>query len=154
MATTKQHKPATRKVKTASARPASKARRAKPGSSGEGEFFHVEIRPTSGFESFRTQDIGKRGGIERVGGRRANGSWDTVKWLISKRLAHKRGKRLVADSPDAREVLEQLGSTPVHLTGDRFKASPPRDIPKENRPATAQRRARSANVKKAARKKK
>ena len=40
------------------------------------------------FVTFRNQDVGARGGIERVAGQRANGSWDTQKWLIGKNEAH------------------------------------------------------------------
>src|SRR6185295_14374887 len=61
---------------------------AKPGTNGNGEFFHVVVRPKAEFSSFRTQDVGKPGGIERVAGQRANGSWSTQKWLISKTMAH------------------------------------------------------------------
>ena len=76
----------------------SSTRRAKPGARGSGDFFHIQVRPKSEFVTFRNQDVGARGGIERVAGRRANGSWDTQKWLIGKAEAHRAGKQLVADS--------------------------------------------------------
>ena len=104
--------------------------RAKPGSTGQGNYYHVEVRSKSDFVTFRTQDVGERGHIQRVAGERPSGSWATVKWLISKEDAHLAGGRLVPDSADARQVLEQLGTRPVHLRGDRFEA----------RPAPAQRR--------------
>jgi hypothetical protein len=96
--------------------------REKPGSSGEGNYYHVEIVSPRGFETFRTQDVGRRGHIQRVAGKKSgSGSWQTVKWLIGKKDAHRRGDRLVPDSKGARDVIEQLGAQPVHLTGDRFK---------------------------------
>lgn len=126
-----------------------KVSRAKPGARGTGAFFHIQVRPRTEFVTFRNQDIGARGGIERVAGRRANGSWDTQKWLIGKSEAHRDGKQLVADSVAAEKVLSQLGSTPRHLGGDRFTAKPRRDIPEVEKPTPAMRRAQLANIKKA-----
>ena len=126
-----------------------RVRRAKPGSRGLGGFFHIQVRPKSDFISFRNQDVGARGGIERVAGRRANGSWDTQKWLIGKTEAHRAGKRLEPDTAAARKVLSQLGSTPRHLGGDRFIAKPRRKIPANEKPTPAMRRAQLANIKKA-----
>jgi hypothetical protein len=123
--------------------------RAKPGATGEGEFYHIEVRPKTAFATFRTQDVGKRGGIERVAGKRPSGSWDTQKWLISKTLAHVERGRLVPDASDAREVLEELGSEPVHLGGDRFKAKPRPNVPENEKPTAAQRRAQQRNILKA-----
>ena len=123
--------------------------RAKPGTSGEGDFFHVEVRPAGTFETFRTQDVGTKGGIERVAGRRESGSWATQKWLISKRHAHIERGRLVADTEDARQVIEGLGSTPRHVEADRFEAKPRLDVPEKDKPTPAQNRARRQNIKKA-----
>jgi hypothetical protein len=124
-------------------------RRAKPGTTGEGEFFHIEVRPRSEFKTFRTQDVGDRGGIERVAGKRSSGSWDTQKWLISKEHAHVEDGALVADTADARKVLRTLGSKPKHLRGDRFRAGDRPNVPERAKPTPAQKRARSANIKKA-----
>ena len=123
--------------------------RAKPGARGTGGFFHIEVRPKGRFKIFRVQDVGGRGGIERIAGRRGSGSWDTQKWLIGKSHAHRQGKRLVADTAAARKVLRSLGSRPVHLGGDRFRAKPRRDVPESEKPTPAQRRARRRNIKKA-----
>ena len=123
--------------------------RAKPGARGAGGFFHIQVRPKREFVSFRNQDVGARGGIERVAGRRANGSWDTQKWLIGKSEAHRAGKRLSPDTAAARKVLGQLGSLPHHLGGDRFIAKPRRKIPAAEKPTPAMRRAQAANIKKA-----
>ena len=124
-------------------------RRARPGSAGTGRFYHVLVRPKSRFTRFRVQDVGARGGVERVAGQRSNGSWDTVKWLIAKSHAHVRGGALVADSAEARKVLRSLGSTPVQVAGDRFKAKPRVNIPESEKPTPAQRRAWRRNIRKA-----
>jgi hypothetical protein len=124
-------------------------RRAKPGARGRGGFFHIQVRPRTEFVTFRNQDVGLRGGIERVAGRRANGSWDTQKWLIGKSEAHRTGKRLLADTAAARKVLRTLGSVPRHLGGDRFIAKPRRNIPESQKPTPAMRRAQRANIAKA-----
>jgi hypothetical protein len=83
MATTKQKHAAKR-----TGRKAGGKQRAKPGATGEGEYYHIQIRPTERFATFRTHDVGEKGGIQRVAGQRKNGSWETQKWLISKDLAH------------------------------------------------------------------
>jgi hypothetical protein len=124
-------------------------RRTKPGARGLGGYFHIQVRPKRAFVGFRNQDVGGRGGIERVAGRRANGSWDTQKWLIGKSQAHRAGKRLEPDTAAARKVLAQLGSVPRHLGGDRFIAKPRRKIPASEKPTPAMRRAQLANIKKA-----
>jgi hypothetical protein len=123
-------------------------RRAKPGAGG-GAFFHIEVRPKTEFKTFRTQDVGKRGGIERVAGKRSSGSWSTQKWLIGKEHAHLERGRLVADTADARKVLSTLGSKPVRIRADRFKAHDRPNVPERAKPTTAQRRARTRNIRKA-----
>ena len=124
-------------------------KRAKPGASGEGHFYRIAVRPKEEFTTFRTQDVGKKGGIERVAGKRASGSWDDQAWLISKELAHVEGDMLVPDSDDAREVLETLGSKPAHLQGDQFTATPRPNVPEQDKPTAAQRQAQQRNIKKA-----
>jgi hypothetical protein len=127
----------------------SSRRRAKPGARGRGSFFHIQVRPRTEFVTFRVQDVGGRGGVERLAGQRANGSWDTQKWLVGKSEAHIDGGKLVADSLAAEKVLSQLGSVPRHLGGDRFIAKPRRNIPERAKPTPAMRRAQLANIKKA-----
>ena len=124
-------------------------RRAKPGSSGKGRFFHIQVRPNSRFTRFRVQDIGARGGIERVSGQRSDGSWDTVKWLVEKNQAHIHGGRLVADTAEARKLLRSLGSTPVQTAGDRFRAKPRTNIPESEKPTPKQLKAWRVNIRKA-----
>ena len=133
---------------TARAQPQGRSR-AKPGSRGGGEFFHIEVRPRREFKTFRTQDVGRKGGIERVAGKRGTGSWDTQKWLISKEHAHREGRRLVADTADARKILKTLGAAPTHLNGDRFKATDRPNVPERRKPTQAMRRARTSNIRKA-----
>jgi hypothetical protein len=109
---------------TKSRSPRKTTSRKKPGSTGEGDYYHVELTSTRGFEAFRTQDVGRRGHIQRVAGKKADGgSWQTVKWLIGKKDAHRRGNRLVPDSKGAKDVIEDLGVQPVHISGDRFKVN-------------------------------
>jgi hypothetical protein len=139
--------PKSRKRRSTSRR--AKTRRVKPGARGRGGFFHIQVRPRTEFVFFRNQDVGSHGGIERVAGRRANGSWDTQKWLVGKTEAHRGGKRLTPDTAAARKLLSQLGSVPRHLGGDRFIAKPRRKIPASEKPTPAMRRAQAANIKKA-----
>lgn len=124
-------------------------KRAKPGSRGGGRFFHIEVRPAAQFIAFRVQDIGAPGGVERVAGRRASGTWATAKWLVEKTHAHVEDGRLVSDSPESKKLFNTLGSAPVHVEGDRFRAKPRRDIPEYEKPTPAMRRAQLANIKKA-----
>ena len=123
--------------------------RAKPGSKGGGDFYHIEVRPKSEFTSFRTHDVGDKGGVERVSGHRKSGSWDTQKWLISKKMAHVSNGKLIADHDDAKGVLEQLGSSPEHIEADRFRAKPRPNVPEKDKPTKAQQEARRENIKKA-----
>jgi hypothetical protein len=123
--------------------------RATPGSTGEGEYYHIEVRPKKQFAMFRTHDVGKKGGIQRVAGKRRSGSWDDQTWLISKKHAHVKDGTLVPDTGAAREVLDTLGSKPLHVTGDRFRAKPTPNVPEERKPTPAQRRAQQRNIQKA-----
>lgn len=132
----------------AAAQPEGRARK-KPGTGGEGDYFHVEVRRSDDFVTFRTQDVGEPGHIQRVAGKRGSGSWDTVKWLISKDDAHVDHGKLVADSSEAEKVLSELGSRPVHLKGDVFEAKPRPNVAEDEKPTPAQKRARSENIKKA-----
>jgi|GEM_PF-2710279 len=71
-------------------------------------------RVNSEFVTFRTQDVGEQGHLERIAGKRSNGSWDTAVWLIAKEDAHVQGKTLVIDNPKSRTVLKQI-SGPITL---------------------------------------
>lgn len=160
MATSRQRRAARRKTKKAqphwrgmSSREHSPAQtggrsRQRPGAGG-GRYYRVAVRPESEFVSFRTQDVGHKGHIQRVAGRRPSGSWATVTWLIAKEDAHVQSGRLVPDTADVRKLITQLGSRPVHTQGDRFRATDRPNVPERSKPTAAQRRARSANIKKA-----
>jgi len=124
-------------------------KREPPGSGGSGDFYHIEVRPKGEFVTFRTQDVGGKGGIERVGGPRENGSWETVKWLVSKEMAHVENGKLVPDHTDAKELFDELGSQPKHIKGDIFKAKDKPDVPEKEKPTKAQAEARQENIKKA-----
>jgi hypothetical protein len=89
-----------------------------------GHYYHIQVRPSSEFVSFRTQDVGGKGHIQRVAGKRPTGSWATIKWLVAKEDAHLEGEKLVADTAAARSLIKKLGSTPVHTYDDRFSAKP------------------------------
>ena len=123
--------------------------RAKPGTVGTGRFYRVVIRPESDFVTFRNHDVGRRGGIERVAGKRPSGSWDTTAWLFSKYTAHIENGKLVPDSRAVAKVLDTLGSTPVHVKGDVFRAKPRPNVPEKDKPTQAQQKARKENIKKA-----
>lgn len=123
--------------------------RKKPGSGGQGDYYHVEVRDRGDFETFRTQDVGEAGHLQRVAGKRSSGSWATVKWLIGKEDAHVEDGKLVGDTKDANDLIKKLGSQPVHISGDRFKAQDRKDVPERSKPTAAQTRARRENIKKA-----
>jgi hypothetical protein len=161
MATEKQREAARRNVRKAQAawqgmshteharaQPQGRGRK-KPGTTGEGEFYRIQVRPKEGFVTFRTQDVGDPGHIERVAGKRGSGSWATQAWLVSKQDAHVEGDRLVPDTADARKLFADLGSEPVRVKGDVFEARDRPNVPEREKPTAAQRRARTENIKKA-----
>lgn len=161
MATEKQREAARRNVRKAQAawqamsheeharaQPQGRGRK-KPGTTGGGEYYRIAVRPKAEFVTFRTQDVGGPGHIQRVAGKRPSGSWDTQTWLVSKQDAHVEGNRLVPDTADARQLFADLGSEPVHVKGDVFRAHDRPNVPEREKPTAAQKRARSANIKKA-----
>jgi len=123
--------------------------RLKPGTSGKGKFYRIEVRPKSEFVTFRNQDVGKKGGLERLAGKRTSGSWDTVSWLIGKNKAHVQNGHLMIDDPKARTVLKSIRGRIVHVKGDVFRAHPRKNVPEAAKPTSAMRRAQKANIKKA-----
>jgi len=110
-------------------------KRAKPGTKGEGDYFRIVVRSKEEFTTFRYHDVGEKGHILRLAGKRSSGSWDTQVWLISK--------------DDARKVIEALGSKPQHVKGDVFEAKDRPNVPESKKPTEAQQRARLENIKKA-----
>jgi hypothetical protein len=161
MATEKQREAARRNIRKAQeawqsmshrqharAQPEGRGRK-KPGTTGEGNYYHIEVRPKRGFVTFRTRDVGEPGHIQRVAGKRQSGSWDTQTWLVGKQDAHVEGGKLIPDTAGARDVIARLGSEPVHVKGDVFKARPRPNVPEREKPTAAQKRARLANIQKA-----
>ena len=124
-------------------------KRAKPGTKGEGDYFRITVRPKEEFSTFRYQDVGEKGHIQRLAGRRSSGSWDTQVWLISKEDAHMEGDTLIPDTEDARSLIESLGSTPKHVKEDVFEAKDRPNVPESEKPTEAQQKARLENIKKA-----
>lgn len=123
--------------------------RAKPGSKGQGDYYHVEVRNKNQFTSFKTHDVGRKKHTQRIAGRRRSGSWATQKWLISKDDARKENGKLFPKNTRTRKVLEQLGSEPRHVKGDNFRAKPRPNVPESDKPTKAQQEARSENIRKA-----
>ncbi len=124
-------------------------KRAKPGTKGEGDYFRIVVRAKDEFATFRYQDVGEKGHILRLAGKRSSGTWDTQAWLISKGDAHIEGDTIVADSEDARNLIETLGSRPNHVEGDVFEAKDRPNVPESKKPTEAQQKARLENIKKA-----
>jgi hypothetical protein len=124
-------------------------KRAKPGTKGEGDYFRIVVRPKDEFVTFRYQDIGKPGHILRLAGKRQSGTWDTQAWLISKHDAHLSDGKLIADTDDAKEILDNLGSKPKQVKEDIFEAKDRPNVPEEEKPTPAQKHARMENIEKA-----
>jgi hypothetical protein len=124
-------------------------RRKAPGSTGKGKFYRINVRPKGDFTSFRIQDVGEKGGLERLAGRRSSGSWDTVTWLVGKDKAHvdEHGHLKVTDKKAA-SALKQIKGRIVHVKGDIFQAHP-KNVPEKDKPTPAMRRAQKTNIKKA-----
>ncbi len=123
--------------------------RKKPGAGG-GKFYRIEVRPKGQFITFRTQDVGREGHLERIAGKRSSGSWDTVTWLVEKGAAHVSDNgRLIIDDSKTRTALKQIRGPIIHKKGDVFSALPHKNIPESKKPTVAQRRAQKANIKKA-----
>lgn len=123
--------------------------RSKPGSGGTGNYYHIELRGGEDFETFRTQDVGDAGHLQRVAGKRAGGGWATVKWLVSKDDAHVEHGKLIGDTQEAKDLIKKLRSRPTQIRGDRFQAKPRRNSPERSKPTKAQTQARQRNIKKA-----
>jgi hypothetical protein len=123
--------------------------RAKVGTTGEGDYYRIVVRPKNDFTTFRYQDVGDKGGIQRLAGKRSTGSWGTQAWLISKKDAHRVGDRLIGDSRAAKDLLMKLGAQPKHVKGDVFDAKDRPNVAEKKKPTPAQIKARLSNIKKA-----
>jgi hypothetical protein len=125
MVTAKQRAAARKNIRTVQA---AEGRSRKGPGAGGGKFYRIEVRPKSEFVMFRTQDVGQRGHLERVAGKRASGSWDTATWLVAKDAAHVSGGRLVIDDSRARTALKQIRGPIIHKKADVFTARPRRKV--------------------------
>jgi hypothetical protein len=132
------------------AQPEGRSRR-KPGTTGKGKFFRIEIRPKAQFTSFRVQDVGKKGGLERLAGRRSSGSWSTVSWLLSKEKAHVGPNHtlVIDDKKDKASLAKAISGKVKWVKGDVFSAHPAKNVPEAAKPTPAMKRAQKANIKKA-----
>lgn len=86
------------------------------------DFYYIEVRSKENYKTFRTHAAAGEEGIERVSGQREDGSWDTVKWLVSKEMAHVEGDTLIADHPAAKELFDKLGAAPKLIENNHFEA--------------------------------
>ena len=123
--------------------------RKRPGIDDKSRFYRIEVRPKSEFVAFRTQDIGKKNGLERITGKRSSSSWDTDTWLVEKNRAHvdKSGK-LIIDDPQDKTALKQIRGPIMHKKGDVFTAKPRKNIKEDAKPTTIQRRTQAYNIQK------
>jgi hypothetical protein len=94
-------------------------RRVIPQTPGESNYYRIIVRPKDLFSTFRTQEIGAPGNLQRLTGKRGE-AWITQAWLVSKRAAHIEGRRLIADSKDVGDFIKQLGIQPILRRGDVF----------------------------------
>lgn len=123
--------------------------RAKPGAKGKGDYYRIVVRPKSEFVSFRNQDVGKKGHLQRLAGKRKSGSWATHVWLISKKDAEIKGRVLVGKTSDAKKLLSKLRTKPIRIKGDIFEAKDRENIPEKSKPTPAMKKAQKRNIKKA-----
>lgn len=114
------------------------------------KFYRIIVRPKGEFTSFRNQDVGKKGGLERLAGHRRSGSWDTTAWLVSKDDAHVRGGKLIITDPKIKlAIAKGTSGAIVHVKDDIFHAHPRKNIPEKSKPTLAMRKAEAKNIKKA-----
>jgi hypothetical protein len=160
MATEKQKEAAKKNIKKAQAaweamspteharsQPEGRARK-KPGTTGKGKYYRIVVRSKEDFVAFRYHDVGEPGGVQRLAGKRSSGSWDDQAWLISKKMAHMEGNKLVADTSDAKKILQEFGPA-KHVDGDVFQGHARKNVPEREKPTPAQRRSRMNNIRKA-----
>jgi len=133
----------------ARAQPQGRSRK-KPGTTGKGRFYRILVRPKDEFVTFRVQDVGGKGGLERLAGKRTSGSWDTVSWLVEKKDAKVMPNgQLHITGAKARSVLKNIRGPIMHVKGDIFKSRGERNVPERLKPTPAMRRAQRENIKRA-----
>lgn len=97
------------------------------GTKGGGNFYRITIRPKSEFILFRNHDIGKAGHIERVAGKRKDGSWNTQCWLVDKKDAKIVNNCLVGKIDNVKKLFTKFESPPKHVEGSTFSAKDKKD---------------------------
>jgi hypothetical protein len=113
------------------------------------DFYHIVVRPKSLFSTFRNQDVGEKGGLERLAGKRkATGRWATHAWLVHKSMAHVDGHTLAMDHPDAQKLLRQFTGVPTYVDGTMWQAKE-KNVREVDKPTAAMTAARKKNIKKA-----
>tara|TARA_Y100000034_G_C6732353_1_gene324529 strand:- start:260 stop:685 length:426 start_codon:yes stop_codon:yes gene_type:complete len=126
-----------------------RAARKKPGTGGSGKFYRIVVRPKEDFVTFRNHDIGKKGHLERIAGKRKNGSWATQAWLIEKSDASVKNGVLVGKSKHSKELISKLRRKPKKVKGDIFEAGPIKNIPEKSKPTPSMKKAQKRNILKA-----
>lgn len=105
--------------------------RKKPGSTGEGDYFHIELVPSKEFVLFKTRDVGRKGHSQMVVGQKEDGSWATQKWLISKEDAFISDHgNLMSEDPKVSKILNSFKGQICHTEGDIFMVRAHRGIKK------------------------
>jgi hypothetical protein len=137
--------------KTSTAKKLLSQNRKKPGTGPDSDFYRIDVRPARTFVLFRTHDVGSKGGLERIAGKRASGTWDTQAWLVSKENAHvTRGGQLVIDDLEERDALKKAISGKImQRASGLFTAKPVKNVPEAAKPTPAMKRAQRENIKKA-----
>jgi hypothetical protein len=130
------------------AQPQGRARK-KPGTGGKATYYRIVVRPKSEFSSFRSHDVGRKGHVIRLAGKRKSGTWDTHAWLIGKEDAKISGNTLVGTSASVKKVLSQLRTKPRRVRGFIFEAKSRKNIPEKSKPTPSMKRAQTRNIKKA-----
>lgn len=123
--------------------------RKKHGSTGAGKYYRIIIRPKSQFTTFRAHDVGRKGHLIRVAGKRSSGSWGTQAWLISKKDARKSKGKILIKNLQIKKAISKLQSSPKQFKADIFTARPRKNIPESAKPTRAMRAAQKRNIKKA-----
>lgn len=125
--------------------------RKKPGTGPSAKFYRIEVRPSKQFTSFRTQDVGKKGGLERIAGHRSSGSWATVTWLVDKKHAHvsTKGTLIIDDAKEKASLAKSVRGPITQVKPGIFHAHPVKNVPEKAKPTPAMKRAQKTNIKKA-----
>lgn len=99
--------------------------RKEPGSTGEGQYFHLIVRPKDQFTLFETKDVGRRGHSLLVLGKTKEGKWSTHKWLINKKDAYVNlDGALKSDDYRIQQILDYCNGNLTHSEGDIFQVMP------------------------------